>query len=118
MLFYRDLGNYLRQVDKSNVCNCCTDLTILGIDLNSMMNLAPKLAEENDLARKAQILYPMIVSYQDALSSLEKCRKPVLSAIHNACIGAGVDLITAADVRYCTKDAFFEVKEVFYDKNR
>jgi enoyl-CoA hydratase/carnithine racemase len=36
----------------------------------------------------------------------------VISAIHNACIGGALDLITAADIRYCTSDAWFQVKEV------
>merc|ERR1712181_11630 len=40
------------------------------------------------------------------------CRKPVIGAVHNACVGAGVDMITAMDVRLCTKDAWFCVKEV------
>jgi hypothetical protein len=43
---------------------------------------------------------------------LFQCPKPVISAIHNACIGGAVDLITAADIRYCTDDAWFQVKEV------
>jgi Delta3,5-Delta2,4-dienoyl-CoA isomerase len=38
--------------------------------------------------------------------------KPVITATHAACVGAGVDFITAADIRYCTKDAWFQVKEV------
>jgi enoyl-CoA hydratase/carnithine racemase len=36
----------------------------------------------------------------------------VIAAVHGACIGAGVDLITACDIRYCTQDAYFSVKEV------
>lgn len=83
-----------------------------GIDLMSMMELAPQLAEADDLARKMKILAPKIRMYQDSLSSLERCSKPVLAAVHSACIGAGVDMITAADMRYCTKDAYFQVKEV------
>lgn len=35
-----------------------------------------------------------------------------MAAVHSACVGAGVDLITSADMRYCTKDAWFQVKEV------
>lgn len=38
--------------------------------------------------------------------------KPVIVAIHSACIGAGASLITAADIRYCTNDAWFTVKEI------
>ncbi|GBP10614.1 Delta(3,5)-Delta(2,4)-dienoyl-CoA isomerase, mitochondrial [Eumeta japonica] len=44
--------------------------------------------------------------------SIGRVQETRLSVIHNACIGAGVDLITAADVRYCTEDSFFQVTEV------
>ncbi|XP_017042022.1 delta(3,5)-Delta(2,4)-dienoyl-CoA isomerase, peroxisomal [Drosophila ficusphila] len=83
-----------------------------GIDLNDMMNLGSSLSETDDYARKGVILERTIKLYQDSISSLELCRKPVIMAVHKACIGAGVDLITAADIRYCTEDAFFQVKEV------
>ncbi|KAK3418835.1 hypothetical protein EUGRSUZ_H04597, partial [Eucalyptus grandis] len=53
-----------------------------------------------------------IKSPQDAVTAIERCRKPVLAAVHGACVGGGVDLATACDVRYCTEDAFFSVKEV------
>ncbi|XP_022145176.1 delta(3,5)-Delta(2,4)-dienoyl-CoA isomerase, peroxisomal, partial [Momordica charantia] len=39
-------------------------------------------------------------------------RKPVIASIHGACIGGGVDIVTACDVRYCTAEAYFSVKEV------
>jgi len=48
---------------------------------------------------------------QDSLSSLEACRLPVLVAIQGGCIGGGVDLITAADMRYATADAFVTIYE-------
>lgn len=43
---------------------------------------------------------------------LPQCRKPVVCAVHGPCVGAGVDLIAATDVRYSTADAWFQVKEV------
>ncbi len=49
---------------------------------------------------------------QDTLTSLERCRKPVLAAIHGGCIGGGIDLITCADIRYCSADASFTIKEI------
>lgn len=35
----------------------------------------------------------------------------MIAAIHNACIGGGVDLLSATDIRYCTTDAWFQLKE-------
>lgn len=83
-----------------------------GIDLKDISSLGQKLADVEDVARRGNILEPLIKLYQDSISSLEICSKPVLAAVHSACVGAGVDLITSADMRYCTKDAWFQVKEV------
>ncbi|XP_055526459.1 delta(3,5)-Delta(2,4)-dienoyl-CoA isomerase, mitochondrial isoform X2 [Wyeomyia smithii] len=83
-----------------------------GIDLLDMMKLGQELGEIEDIGRKARLFEGLIKLYQDSISSLERCYKPVIAAVHTACVGAGVDLITAADIRYCTRDAWFQVKEV------
>ncbi|XP_063543413.1 delta(3,5)-Delta(2,4)-dienoyl-CoA isomerase, mitochondrial [Cydia strobilella] len=83
-----------------------------GIDLHSFMEKASDIGECGDLARQVRFMNKLIGLYQDGISSLEKCLKPVLAVSHNACVGAGVDLITAADMRYCTEDCWFQVKEV------
>ncbi|XP_064215003.1 delta(3,5)-Delta(2,4)-dienoyl-CoA isomerase, mitochondrial isoform X2 [Tribolium castaneum] len=83
-----------------------------GLDFQDMLTLAPQLAEQEDVARKSKILYQLITTYQKSISALELCKKPILAAIHLACVGGGVDLIAAADMRYCTKDSWFQVKEV------
>ena len=44
---------------------------------------------------------------------LFQCPKPVIAAIHNACIGAGVDMTSACDIRYATNDVFFQIKVGF-----
>lgn len=38
--------------------------------------------------------------------------KPVICAVHGGCIGGAVDLIAAADMRYCSSDAWFQIKEI------
>lgn len=77
-----------------------------------MMNLGQEMGETEDVARKGIVLERTIKLYQDSISAVERCPKPVIMAVHQACIGAGVDLITAGDIRYSTQDAFFQVKEV------
>lgn len=77
-----------------------------------MLQFGQQLAEVEEVARKGKLLEKMIKKYQDSISSLEVCTKPVIACVHSACVGAGVDLITAADIRYCSKDAWFQVKEV------
>lgn len=82
-----------------------------GIDLT---DLAPDLfqSSEKDVARNSWHLRYLISSYQETFNVIEKCPKPVIAAIHGGCIGAGVDLITACDIRYCAQNAYFQVKEV------
>ncbi|KAI8350146.1 ClpP/crotonase-like domain-containing protein [Blakeslea trispora] len=81
-----------------------------GIDLKET-NIG-KLLTQGDPARDAYRNRVTIEDFQDAFTAIENCSKPVIAAIHNACYGAGVDLVTACDIRYCTKDSLFCVKEV------
>ncbi|KAK2586102.1 hypothetical protein KPH14_008382 [Odynerus spinipes] len=83
-----------------------------GIDLQSALNFGQQLAQHEDVARKCKVLEPIISKFQESFTSIEKCPKPVIAAIHNGCIGAGVDMICAADIRYCSSDAWFQIKEV------
>ena len=52
-----------------------------------------------------------IVELQESITAIEKCRKPVIAAIHGHCIGGGVDLTSACDIRLATKDAIFSIRE-------
>ncbi|CAJ1066113.1 delta(3%2C5)-Delta(2,4)-dienoyl-CoA isomerase, mitochondrial [Xyrichtys novacula] len=82
-----------------------------GIDLMDMASdvLQPR---GDDMARISWNLRKTIAKYQETFSVIERCPKPVVVAIHGACVGGGVDLITACDIRLCTQDAWFQVKEV------
>jgi delta(3,5)-delta(2,4)-dienoyl-CoA isomerase len=53
-----------------------------------------------------------LLALQDAMTACERCRCPVLAAIHGACVGAGVDLATACDIRFASACASLCVKEV------
>jgi len=82
-----------------------------GIDLQMMMGLGEQIQNDCE-ARTRENLRQVILDLQDTLTSLERCRKPVLAAIHGACIGGGIDLICCADMRYCSADASFSIKEI------
>ena len=51
-------------------------------------------------------LYATVLQWQDAFTSIERCTKPVIAAIDGVCIGAGVDLICACDIRYQERSAW------------
>ena len=80
-----------------------------GLDLNDFT--AGLTATEGEPARSAEALRRTILNMQETMSVLDRCRLPVLAAIQGACIGGGIDLISACDIRYCTEDAFFCVQE-------
>ena len=82
-----------------------------GIDLELLMSLAQFQSIECE-GRKREELRQFIYHLQSCINAIEECKKPVLAAIHNGCIGGGVDIATACDIRYCTEDAYFTVKEV------
>ena len=50
--------------------------------------------------------------FQTAITSIEKCEKPVIAVLHGWCLGLGIDISVCADVRICAKDTKFAVKEV------
>lgn len=64
----------------------------------------------SDVGRR-RAMYRTIKEMQATFTSIAVCPKPVIAAIHGPCIGAGVDLITACDIRYASSDAVFSVRE-------
>ncbi|RMF14745.1 MAG: crotonase/enoyl-CoA hydratase family protein [Alphaproteobacteria bacterium] len=81
-----------------------------GIDLNMFAAFAPDPAA--DPARVREKLFRRIRAMQETFSSLERCRKPWIAAVHGACLGAGVDLVTACDLRFAARDAEFAIQEI------
>lgn len=82
-----------------------------GIDLELLMSIG-RLQEITCSGKRSEKVRELIITLQQAITSIEKCTKPVLAAIHNGCIGGGVDIATACDMRYCTEDAYFTIKEI------
>ncbi|HEY5244457.1 MAG TPA: crotonase/enoyl-CoA hydratase family protein [Acidimicrobiales bacterium] len=62
-------------------------------------------------AAKARATRATVVRLQAAITAVADCPKPVVAAVHGYCIGGGVDLIAACDIRLASADAVFSVRE-------
>lgn len=82
-----------------------------GIDFSLILSITTSVASLSE-GRKQESLREQILELQRAFTAFETCRKPVIAAVHGSCLGGGIDLITACDLRYATEDASFCIKEV------
>lgn len=82
-----------------------------GIDINMLLSINQKTNATCE-GRKREQFKKLLIDFQAVVSTFENISKPVLSAVHGACIGAGLDMIAATDIRYCTEDAYFCIKEI------
>ncbi|MGI9287346.1 MAG: enoyl-CoA hydratase-related protein [Pseudomonadales bacterium] len=82
----------------------------VGIDL---VDLGAGSAVEKGVSGATASLQQMKIThaFQTAISSIAECPVPVIAAIHSHCLGAGMDLATACDIRLASQDATFGVRE-------
>jgi enoyl-CoA hydratase/carnithine racemase len=80
-----------------------------GLDLEYASR---QFAPSDCAGRAAEARLRHIEWLQDSFSAAEDARPPVIAAIHGGCIGAGVDLASACDIRLASADAFFQIAEV------
>lgn len=81
-----------------------------GMDLAAFADVATLLQKE--AGRAAYALRDMILRLQSAFNAIERARFPVIAEIHGACIGGGIDLITACDMRIASEEAYFSIEEI------
>lgn len=67
---------------------------------------------DDSSAQSRANIAPMLADMQRAFDRLAQLRMPVIAAIQGGCVGGGVDMATACDIRYCTADAFFCIQEI------
>ena len=82
-----------------------------GIDLVAMASELPELMEKEQKGDVKRRLMHKIRPLQETMTCIERCRKPVICAIHGYCVGAGLDMATACDIRLCSADAVFSLRE-------
>ncbi|WP_417449919.1 crotonase/enoyl-CoA hydratase family protein [Kordiimonas sp.] len=81
-----------------------------GLDLKESASVMG--AAEGDPARVRDKLRRHILWLQDSFNAVDNCRIPVIAAIHGACVGGGIDLIAACDIRIASSDAWFSIQEI------
>ena len=120
MNFWYELPRILDEIDKDAslrvlILSSTGKHFCAGMDLKNFGTLGSDSEKKTNVPDKARIgenLYRVAKELQDMLSKLEKLRIPVLAGIQGGCIGGGLDLVTAADMRFASKDAFFCIQEV------
>jgi enoyl-CoA hydratase len=83
-----------------------------GLDLKSMMAQIGRFVMGPQMAARRSDLLDLIRELQGSTDAVERCRKPVIAAIAGWCIGGGLDLAAVCDVRICSADARFSLREV------
>ena len=85
-----------------------------GMDLEVFANddsIGPQ-ASSGHRSRRNERFRSTAMKLQDTFTALERSRVPVLCAIQGACVGGGIDLVSAADMRYADESAFFSIAEI------
>ncbi|MDP9164946.1 MAG: crotonase/enoyl-CoA hydratase family protein [Actinomycetota bacterium] len=83
-----------------------------GLDLTAMGSTLTPMMEEGALAKQRTEFHAKLTAMQGSITAVADCRTPVIASVHGWCIGGGVDLISAVDIRYASADAKFSVREV------
>lgn len=81
-----------------------------GLNLKSMAPLLEPMIH-SDSAETRLAFLDEVTALQGTISSVAECPKPVIAAVSGWCIGGGVDLIAAADIRLAASNANFSIRE-------
>ena len=115
--FWREMPEALRLLEADDSVRCVLlrgegrDFTY-GLDLPGMLDsLGPLIMGDNTAAERTR-LHRLILSMQGATEGLARLGKPVVAALHGWCIGGGLNLVAAADIRFAEASARFSLREV------
>lgn len=83
-----------------------------GMDISVFTDGEGINSQGGDQYTRAESFRQFVLTLQGTFNCLDNVRMPVIAAIQGGCIGAGVDMTSACDIRFCTEDAFFQIAEI------
>jgi enoyl-CoA hydratase len=112
--FWRTFGPALRELDATGQVRA---LVISGAGKNFCAGMDISVFSGGailpaDTSSERQAFHHAARQLQDTLTTLEKVRFPVIAAVHGACVGAGLDMISACDLRLASAEAYFRIEEI------
>ena len=111
LAFFKEVTDHFRRIDedptvRAVVIRADGKSFTAGLDLmEAGAMLVGKGADDREILRKK------ILELQESNNAIERCSKPVIAAVHGHCIGGGVDLLCACDIRLASADALFSIRE-------
>ena len=114
--FWSDLPRFMAALDVDDDVRCVVLAAegphfTVGLDLSSFGSIGGEAQGSGGRIAANRAFMEGVGQMQESVTSVAVCRKPVVAAVHGYCIGGGVDLIAACDVRLASDDAVFSVRE-------
>ncbi|MDF3820263.1 crotonase/enoyl-CoA hydratase family protein [Leptospira sp. 96542] len=113
--FWRDLPSLIADIDANPQIHCFV-IAGKGKSFSTGLDLEQFFSEfkpvvQGELADGREKLMQLILTMQKGINAIYNSKKPSIALIQKHCIGGGLDLVSACDIRYATKDAVFSLRE-------
>lgn len=114
--FWEELPRAMDEINEMSDVRCIVfrgngDHFSYGLDVARMMPRIASMASGNPMANERRKLMAQIRFMQSGFVKIHESAKPVIAAVHGWCIGGGLNMIAAADIRLCSRDAKFSLRE-------